>query len=422
MSSKTAPAKTQKHAASAGASAAIPRLRFPGFKGGWGREKLGSIADVTSSKRVYESDYVPSGIPFFRGKEISELKRGEKPSDVLYINESKFSDFKCKFGAPAQGDILITSVGTLGNIYRVNTSYDFYFKDGNLIWLKNLTVDSAFLETVIDFSKAELLRGVIGSTQKALTIDGIKKVELSFPVLAEQQKIASFLTTVDLWIDNLRSQKSELESYKRGMMQKLFSQQIRFRDGNGNEYPEWEEKRLADIFEISAGSSKSEYIANFGKNIIVDMGGISTDAKLIAKKYTDYSDDFLTTNDLVMPKDDIGGGLIIGKAARIPEDNKYIFGDHIFKLTKRQGDISFLFYSVNSFEINISFRKKANGTAQLGLSKGAVENQKIPFPSLPEQKKIAEILISVDQLIESKQHQINLALEWKKGLMQGLFI
>jgi type I restriction enzyme S subunit len=123
-----------------------------------------------------------------------------------------------------------------------------------------------------------------------------------------------------------------------------------------------------------------------------------------------------------MPKDDIGGGFIIGKVARIPENKRYVCGDHIYKLTRTEGDIGYLYYVINSFEISKNLRRKANGTAQLGLSKKEVANQILPIPHIQEQHKIANFLTSLDKLIESKKQQIASAKQWKKGLMQKMFV
>lgn len=153
-----------------------PSLRFPEFSETWAIKKLNSISKVTSSKRIYESDYVDEGIPFYRGKEITELKNGKAPSDILYIKESKYERFKDKFGVPNVDDILITSVGTLGNVYRIRNSAPFYFKDGNLIWLKEITENPSFLEFLLEKNRHELLKVSIGSTQKALTIVEIRKL------------------------------------------------------------------------------------------------------------------------------------------------------------------------------------------------------------------------------------------------------
>ncbi len=116
----------------------VPALRFKEFSDDWQSNKLDDIADLTSSKRVYSSDYVSEGVPFYRGKEISELKRNENPKDILYISRKAYDSFKASFGVPQVNDILITAVGTLGNVYRIKNNSEFYFKDGNLIWLKDI--------------------------------------------------------------------------------------------------------------------------------------------------------------------------------------------------------------------------------------------------------------------------------------------
>lgn len=220
------------------------------------------------------------------------------------------------------------------------------------------------------------------------------------------------LKRVSEYCDELKLPKPEgnnislLKSYKNGILQKLLSKKIRFKDKNGKEFSDWENKRLKDIFDISAGQSKSAFFDAEGEKIIVDMGGISSNGLLIANKKTRHDKDFLTTKDLVMPKDDIGGGFIIGKVARIPSDNKYICGDHIYKLTIKHGNIGFMFYMINSFSVNKSLRRKANGTAQLGLNKGDVENEPVDFPSLQEQEKISDFLSALDELINLKEQLV----------------
>ena len=131
----------------------VPKLRFKNLEGIWEPKSLKDIACLTSSKRVHLSDYVKEGIPFFRGKEITELKSGIIPSDILYISPLLFNEFKAKYGTPKAGEILITAVGTLGNIYHINNIGDFYFKDGNLIWLKELKCNSLFLSFLLTFKK-----------------------------------------------------------------------------------------------------------------------------------------------------------------------------------------------------------------------------------------------------------------------------
>lgn len=188
----------------------------------WEVKKLGEVCIMTSSKRVYLSDYVEKGVPFYRGKEISELKANKTPTDILYITEERYKDYKTKYGAPSKNDILITAVGTLGNIYRIKDDNEFYFKDGNLIWLKKVTENSKFIEILIHWNKKELIKTSIGSTQKALTMVELRKIKLSFPCLKEQEKIADFLSTIDKKIELVNIKIDEMKKFKKGLLQQMF--------------------------------------------------------------------------------------------------------------------------------------------------------------------------------------------------------
>ena len=147
---------------------------------------LEQLATVTSSKRIFLSDYVEEGIPFYRSKEIITKSNFESVQKPLYITEARYSDIKEKFGVPTPGDLLITSVGTIGFIHLVNDDDgDFYFKDGNLIWIKNLSQKNIAYFLFFKFRTPEfkeMLNSVaIGSSQKALTIETVKKIEIEIP-------------------------------------------------------------------------------------------------------------------------------------------------------------------------------------------------------------------------------------------------
>lgn len=172
------------------------RMKFPDYENtqvdaetdlpeGWGYKKIGSLVEVTSSKRIFLSDYVEKGIPFFRGKEIILKSKNEPLNDRLYITQEKFNTISKKFGVPTTGDVLITAVGTLGYPYLVTEDDgDFYFKDGNLIWLKNDNkVLSSYLISCFknENFKARLNSIAIGSSQKALTIKSLKALNILLP-------------------------------------------------------------------------------------------------------------------------------------------------------------------------------------------------------------------------------------------------
>ncbi len=97
----------------------------------WKEYKLGNLVEIGSSKRIFYKEYVEDGVPFYRSKEIIEKHNSNNISTDLFITEERFEQIKNKFGAPSNGDLLLTSVGTLGIPYLVSSEDRFYFKDGN---------------------------------------------------------------------------------------------------------------------------------------------------------------------------------------------------------------------------------------------------------------------------------------------------
>ena len=182
----------------------------------------------------------------------------------------------------------------------------------------------------------------------------------------------------------------------------------------------WETRRIGDIFSIRAGSSKSQHIVPGGRYIIIDMGSVATDGRLILSKHTDHKSDFLKEGDLVMPKDDIGGGKIIGKVAYIDANRLYVLGDHVYALRLIEGYPKFYSYLINRYETNKSLKSKVAGSAQLGLSRKAVEEQEVPVPNHEEQRAIAEALSDVDGLLNTLEALIEKKRAVKQATMQQL--
>lgn len=125
----------------------VPEVRFEGFSGKWDEKKLGEIATLASSKRIHLSDYVEKGIPFYRGSEISSgAITGQQE---LFISENLYQEIKSKYGVPKENDILVTAVGTLGNLWKIDTR-DFYYKDGNLIQIGNISQNSDYIYSYLN--------------------------------------------------------------------------------------------------------------------------------------------------------------------------------------------------------------------------------------------------------------------------------
>lgn len=224
------------------------RMRFPGYKvvkffkgvpDGWEVMKVGEVADVTSSKRIFLSDYVKEGVPFYRGKEISVKSNNETLTDLLYISPIKFREIKKKFGAPKSGDILITAVGTLGNIYLVNDSDgDFYFKDGNLIWLRNFESKELSLffyyYSISDLFRNSLSSITIGSSQEALTIASLKKILMFLPAKDLIIKFFQIADPIKNLIDILQQQNTSLRQIRDRLLPRLISGKLEVKSNDIN--------------------------------------------------------------------------------------------------------------------------------------------------------------------------------------------
>ena len=169
------------------------------------------VCSLASSKRVFAEDYVECGIPFYRGKEITQKRDGEPISDPLYISREHFISLKKKYGIPTCGDILITAVGTIGNSYLVQNE-EFYFKDGNIIWLKD------FIQPLINFYLYDYMQtskfrkeldGIsIGSTQTALTIVSLSKLKIKIPNSDELNYYCEISKAIR---DNIQNNNLEIE-------------------------------------------------------------------------------------------------------------------------------------------------------------------------------------------------------------------
>jgi type I restriction enzyme S subunit len=187
---------------------------------------MDELCEITSSKRIFAADYVSEGVPFYRGREITEKYKGNlEVSTELFITEEKFREIERKFGAPMQGDLLLTSVGTLGSVYVVKVGDRFYFKDGNLTWFRHFKrLDSQFLYYWIGSpqGKAELQKCTIGSSQSAFTIVLLKSMEIELPPLPVQQRIAGILSAYDELIENSQRRIKILESMARALYREWF--------------------------------------------------------------------------------------------------------------------------------------------------------------------------------------------------------
>ena len=245
----------------------------------WQKVNLGDCCEITSSKRIFFSEYVESGIPFYRSKEIIEKGKGEEISHPLYISKEKYDEIKGKYGVPQKGDLLLTAVGSLGIPFVVKDDSPFYFKDGNLVWLKHFQdIDPIFLYYWIKSENGynALYNIAIGSAQKALTISAIKGYEIPLPPLQTQHRIATILSRYDSLIENYQKQIKLLEEAAQRLYKEWFidlhfpgHENTNIIDG----VPEgWEKKSITDVLEIKYG--KDHKLLKEGTIPVYGTGGI----------------------------------------------------------------------------------------------------------------------------------------------------
>jgi type I restriction enzyme S subunit len=211
----------------------------------WSTENLGDLYKIGSSKRVLKSQWQTSGVPFYRGREITVLSKHGEVSNELFISEELYQEYAKKHGVPATEDIVITAIGTIGNSYIVGANDRFYFKDASVLWLKKTSnVDSSFINLWL---KSPLMREQLdegnGATVDTLTIKKLQTLQVNLPPIPEQQRIVAILDQASADIEkaranaekNLKNARELFDSY----LNQVFSQR-----GEG-----WVEKSLDEIVE-----------------------------------------------------------------------------------------------------------------------------------------------------------------------------
>lgn len=196
---------------------------------GWSLTNIEEISHLTSSKRIKAAEYVQEGIPFYRSKEIINKVNRQNVKTELFISHERYNEIKDKFDIPKSNDLLITAVGTLGKVYRVKESDEFYFKDGNLIWFKPKSEEYStllFYFLTSNFGKTELEKTVIGSTQAAYTISNLNRVKLIVPSEGLQKIYNSLAIKLEALINNNIDEIFNLETLRDSLLPKLLAGEI----------------------------------------------------------------------------------------------------------------------------------------------------------------------------------------------------
>lgn len=275
-----------------------------------------------------------------------------------------------------------------------------------------------FLYNWLQFHKKEFERQAVGSTIKTIGLPYFKKLRVSYPPIAEQRRIAEILSTWDRAIELTEELIATSQAQKKSLMQQLLKGKKRLPGFSGR----WRKSTIEELFDIGTGQSKSSQIDDNGRYFIVDMGSIDRESRLCASKPIIDRNAPLREGDLVMPKDDIGGGQIIGRVAYIPNDEDFELGDHVYRLRRKKPEVDpkYFYYLINADHVRLSLRRKANGTAQLGLGIKDLRKQVVTFPPLHEQQQISQILDSAFEVMSALRLKLEKLKSERSALMQEL--
>ena len=203
----------------------VPEIRFKEFTDAWEQRKLGSDINVTSVKRVHQSDWETEGVPFYRARDIVSEFKGEEISEPIFVSKKTYEEFSRISGKVQADDLLVTGVGTIGVPYLVKSNNPLYFKDGNVIWIQNnKKLDGYFLfytfitNPIQNFIRESAGTGTVGT----LTIETCKRIPVFIPGKREQIAVGEFFQSLDNLITLHQRKLEELKNMKKTLLQQMF--------------------------------------------------------------------------------------------------------------------------------------------------------------------------------------------------------
>ncbi len=395
----------------------VPALRFPEFSGKWFSESFGSF--VVKIKESYNPSKSLDDWPCI---ELESLGQGN--GQILQTFQAKdLQSIKTKF---QPGDVLF---GKLRPYFKKYALVDFEGVCTSEIWvLRASKISSPFLYYIVQSPKFNQYANIqSGSKMPRSDWNIVSSATYSLPTnLPEQQKIASFLSQVDRKIAQLGEKKALLQAYKKGMMQKLFSQELRFKDPQGHDFPDWEEKRLGEVFDRITRKNK-----NNNTNVLTisaQMGLVNQmnyfNHSVAAKDLTGYY--LLEKGDFAYNKS-YSKGYPMGAIKRLKAYDSGVVSTLYICFKSKNPEMQPFFEKLfDSGYQNRWIHKIAQEGARnhglLNMAVGDFFEIPLPFPSPPEQQKIADFLSSIDRKIDLVATELDHAKTFKKGLLQQMFI
>lgn len=405
----------------------IPELRFPGFEGEWEEKKLGDgIKELQAGVSVNSID-----TPVCIG-EYGILKTSAVYNGIFDTTKNKRiieEDLDKAKISPIPDNIIISRMNTPDLVgecgYVANSSENIFLPDR--LWITSGVNRSLFNVKFINYTLNTPKNKLLMKNKATGTSNSMKNITkqdwllttIALPIISEQEKIASFLGTVDQKIEQLEKMVALQEKYKKGMMQRIFNQEIRFKSSNGTPFPAWQQKKLGDIGTINPICKELPL-----KFIYIDLESVSK-GQLLNEKVIERDDAPIRAQRLLLEGD------IIFQSVRPYQRNNLFFKKELklpavastgYVQIRTKINSEYLFFALHTDRFNIEVLNACTGTSYPAISASDLANIKVIIPVLEEQKKIAGFLSALDEKIVQSKTKLDKVREWKTGLMQRLFI
>ena len=401
----------------------------------WKEVKLGDYCEITSSKRCLASVRSKNGIPFFCSKEIICLDKGEDFEPTDFIPEELYNDIKAKYGVPTSGDLLLTTRGTNGIPYIYKSSDKFYFADGNLSWFKNFGKELSpqylyyWFKSPLGIHEVDAISK--GTAQKAVPIDGLRRIVLLTPSLHTQNRIVVILSRYDSLIENYQKQIKLLEEAAQRLYKEWFvdlhfpgHENTNIVDG----VPEgWEKKKLCELFSFVRGKSYTSKELSDEGTIMVNLkniqsfGGYKSD---VEKHFigTFKEEQTLMKGDLIMGVTDMTQERrLVGSVALIPDFKETAtFSMDLIKLISFKLPNIYLYCAMRYGDVSRQIAPLANGVNVLHLKPEAISNIEMVVASDSIIEKFVSYTSKTIESILSLQSQLRLLTEARDRLLPKL--
>lgn len=397
-----------------------PKLRFKADDGSdfpdWDEMTLGDVGSVAMCKRVFkEQTFEVGDVPFFK---IGTF--GGAPD--AYISQSLFDELKSKYAYPKVGTILLSASGTIGRQVEYKGE-DAYYQDSNIVWLEH--DDTVFDSYLKQFYSVVKWQGLEGSTIKRLYNKTILDTPFYRPSLPEQRKIADFLSAVDAVIAAQQAEVDAWEQRKKGVMQKLFSQEVRFKADDGSDFPAWEEKVTEQLClrMIGGGTPSTDDPSNYdGETSWISSSDLDENDIYTIRRTRFITDEAISNSATKRVKaNSIVVVLRVGVGKVAISKCETCTSQDFISLEDVQGDICFIAYMLSE-----AMRREAlqtQGTSIKGVTSKRFRSLVHMMPaSIDEQRKIADCLASMDEVIQKSKGELAKWQELKKGLLQQMFV